>query len=207
MSLGDNKMTRKVLFIVILLMAILATSILITSCSSTPQSGSPGYFLETLTKRDISFSFEYPDNYEKSDPNPYEDTGYEMDVVGERYLALYNETQTSKQINIQLWNPTADYPDAKARLDWYATNLQNVGQNPEISERSPMSVAGLDGEKLVYTYILETDTDMPNRINCWVVACDGKGQIWLISMCTNIEAPEEAKADFEYLIESFKFLD
>jgi hypothetical protein len=200
-------MKYKVLFTTILLIALLATPILITSCSSTPQSGSPGYFLETLTKRDISFSFEYPDDYEKVDPNPYESAGSNIDIVGEIYHATDDETKTSTQLTIQLWNPTADYPDAKARLDWYATNVYNVGENPEINERSSLRVAGVDGEKLVYTYVLESDIEMPNQINCWVVGFDSKGQIWLISICTNIEAPEEAKADFDYLISTFKFLD
>ena len=200
-------MTYKVLFSVILLVAMLATLITLTACSSIPESSNSGYVLETLTKRDISFSFEYPVGYEKSDPNPYESTDINTDVIGERYLALYNDTKTSKQINIQLWNPTADYPDAKARLDYYASNIENVGENPEISERSPLRVAAVDGEKLVYTYVIENTTDMPNRINCWVAAFDVKGQIWFVTMGTNMEAPDEAKADFEHLINTLKLLN
>lgn len=199
-------MMYRVLFSVILLLAILATPILFTACTNTPEA-SPGYILETLSKRDIDLSFEYPVGYEKSDPNPYERTDIEMEVVGERYLALYNETKTSKQINIQLWNPTADYPNAKARLDYYAANIVNTGENPEISERSPLRVAGVDGEKLVFTYTMENAQDMPSRIYCWVAAFDSKGQIWFIILATNIEPPDEAQADFEHLVNTFKILD
>jgi len=200
-------MTYKVLFSVILLIAMLATLITLTACSSTPESSNPDYVLETLTKRDISFSFEYPVGYEKDDPNPYESTDINTDIIGERYLALYPDTQTSKQINIQLWNPTADYPNAKARLDYYAANIKNAWQNAEISERSPLRVAGVDGDKLVYAYVIEDNIDMPNRINCWVAAFDVKGQIWFITMGTNMEAPDEAKADFEHLINTLKLLN
>jgi hypothetical protein len=207
MSFRGNKMTYKVLFSAILLLAILAASISFSACSNNPESSSPGYILETLSKRDINFSYEYPVGYEPSDPNPYERTDIEMEVVGERYLALYTENKTSKQINIQLWNPTVDLPDAKSRLDYYAANIQNAGENPEISERSPLRVAGVDGEKLVFTYTMENVTDMPSRIYCWVAAFDSKGQIWFIIMATNIEAPDEAKADFEHLINTFKILD
>ena len=207
MNLKGKKMSYKVLFSFILFIAIMATSVTLDACSSTTGSNNPGYVLETLTKRDISFSFEYPVGYEKSDPNPYDTAGSSADVVGERYLALYNDTKTSKQINIQLWIPTSDYPSAKARLDYYASNIENVGQNPEITERSPLSVAGIDGEKLVYTYLLEDSTDMPNRINCWIVAFEGKGQIWFISMGTNMLETDEAQADFEHLINTFKILD
>ncbi len=186
---------------------ILSAPLSFTACSGAPESGSPGYYLETLTKRDIRFSFEYPVGYEKSDPNPYESTDVKTDVVGERYLVLYDETKTSKQINIQLWNPTADYPDAKTRLDYYASNIKNVGTNQEITERSPIRITGVDGEQLVYTYKLENDIGMPSQITCWVAVFEGKGQIWFITMGTNIEPPDEAKADFDHLIGTFKFLD
>ena len=200
-------MTRQVLFSAILFMAILFTSISFAACSNNPESSNPGYILETLSKRDIDFSFEYPVGYEKINPNPYEDTGYETGIVGERYVATSNDTKISKQINIQLWNPTADLPDAKSRLDYYAANIQNAGENPEISERSPLRVAGVDGEKLVFTYSMENVTEMPSRINCWVAVFEGKGQIWFITMATNMEVPDEAKADFEHVINTLKFLD
>jgi hypothetical protein len=198
-------MIRKVLFPVVLLLAISAALMPLAACSNNPQSGTPGYILETLSKRGISFSFEYPVAYEKSDPNPYENLDYETDVVGESYIVAFDENNTSKQINIQLWNPTADYPDAASRLDYYAANIINAGQSAEIIERSPLQIAGLDAEKLVYTYIMENVGEMPSGIYSWVAAFDAKGQVWLITMATNMEPTDEAEADFEHLIESFKF--
>ena len=207
MSFRGNKMTNKVLLSVVLLLAILTALIPFTACSNTSESSNPGYILETLSKRDISFSFEYPIAYEKSDPNPYEGLDYEADVVGERYMVAFDESNTSKQINVQLWNPTADYPDATSRLDYFAANIINAGQNPEIIERSPLIIAGLNGEILVYTYTIEDVTNIPNRIYSWVAAFDGKGQVWLITMGTNMAATDEAEADFEHLINTFKLID
>ncbi len=197
-------MTRKVLFSAILLLTILVISIPFTACSNASENS--GYVLETLTKRNISFSFEYPAGYEKNALNPDVEESDESDVVGQNYIAKSNDNMSAKQISIQVWNPMVDFSDAKARLDYFTANIQTAGLDPEISEHSPLRIAGVDGEQLVYSLTIEGVTDIPNRLTCWVAAFDYRGQIWLISVATNMETTVEAKADFDHMVSTFKFL-
>jgi hypothetical protein len=192
---------KSALFIIAI---IIAASVI--GCAKSPETAAnPGYVLENLTERGIGFSFEYPIGYEKGPPDPY--AGETDDVVGEIYVYVSNDSIKQKRISIQLWNPMTELPDAKARLDSFAANTENAGKDPEVSERSPLKVAGIDGEKLVYSVTIEEVQYIPNRLTGWVAAFDYQGQIWLIVVTTNLEAPDEAEADFDHLITTLKFSD
>jgi hypothetical protein len=206
MSLGDNKMIRKVVFSAILLLVLLVTSIPLIACSGTTETGSPGYFLETLTKRGVSFSFEYPDDYEKNE-TIYEEESDELDYIVLQYMASTDYGTYRKIISIQLWNPTTDWQDAVTRMDYYLDNLGDTAQESEVKERSSMQVAGVAGEKAVFSMVVTDITDIPNNLTGWIASFDYKEQIWFLVVTTNMEATDEAEADFVHLIESFKFPD
>jgi hypothetical protein len=199
--------THKVIYSVILLLVVLVVSIAFAGCSSgATENTTPGYITETLTKRGIDFSFEYPDDYEK---NEYiqDDDSDESDYVVLQYYASTDYDVNRKIINIQIWNPMEDGQDARTKLDHYAANLEFTGTDPVVHERSPLQVAGIDAEKMVFSMVVEDITDIPNKLTGWIAAFDYKGQIWFIVVTTNMEATDEVEADFEHLIESFKFLD
>jgi hypothetical protein len=177
--------------------------VIIVSVIGCKNPASPGYVYESLAERDINFSFEYPEGYQKGPDNPYGDLG---DVVGKIYIFTCNDTVSQKRISIQLWNPTTELPNAKARLDKFAANTNNAGKDSVISERSPLTIATISGEKLVYALTLE-DVSIPSRLTGWVASFDYKGQVWMIVVITNMVIPDEAKADFEHLIKTLKFSD
>lgn len=169
---------KKIVKVALFLIAVIIITSII-GCSKN--ASSPGYVLEDLNKRGISFSFEYPDKYKKGPSNPFGEESDTAAVVGEIYTYASNDTISNTRISIQLWNPTTEIPNAKARLDYFANNTKNAGKDPVISERSPLQVATINGEKLVYAFTMEEVTSIPNRLTGWVAAFDYKGQIGLLS--------------------------
>jgi len=206
MIFRENITTRIIIYSVILALAVLVVSIIFTGCSDTPENTTPGYITESLTKRGIDFSYEYPDDYEKNE-SVYEEESDERDYVVLQYYASTDNDTTRKIISIQLWNPTADWQDATTKLDYYRDNLDFTGENVVIHERSSLQVAGVDAEKMVFSMVVEDLTDIPNRLTGWIAAFDYKEQIWFFVVTTNMEATDEVEADFEHIIESFKFPD
>jgi hypothetical protein len=201
-----KKLTLGVLCSAIILLMVTTISITFIGCSSTPEDATPGYVSETYTKRGISFSFQYPDDYEKNE-SVYEEESDERDYISLQYYASINNDTLRKVINIQLWNPTQDWQDARTKLDYYADNLDFTGEDVVIHERSPLQVAEVDGEKMVFSMVVEDITNMPNRLTGWIAAFDYRDQIWFLVVTTNMEPTDEVEADFVHLIESFKFPD
>jgi hypothetical protein len=206
MSFRDKIMKREVLYLAILLLVVPVISLVFPGCSSTPENSTPGYVTETFTKRGIDFSFEYPADYEKFETG-YEEENDEVDYIVLQYSAsTYNGT-FRKVLNIQLWNPTEDWHDAVTKLDYYLAHLGDTGQDPEVKERSALQIAGVAGEKAVFSVVMSDITNIPNRLTGWIAAFDYGEQIWFFVVTTNMETPDEVEADFGHIIESFKFLD
>ena len=206
MSFRDKIMKREVLYLAILLLVVPVISLVFPGCSSAPETSTPGYVTETFTKRGIDFSFEYPEDYEKFETG-YEEENDEVDYIVLQYSAsTYNGT-FRKVINIQLWNPTEDWHDAVTKLDYYLAHLGDTGQDPEVKERSALQIAGVAGEKAVFSVVMSDITNIPNRLTGWIAAFDYGEQIWFLVVTTNMETPDEVEADFGHIIESFKFLD
>jgi hypothetical protein len=206
MSFRDKMVMRKVFYLVILILVVSMIPIPFMSCSSTPENTTPGYVTETFTKRGIDFSFEYPDDYEKYETG-YEEEIDEVDYIVLQYYASTYDGTFRKIINIQLWNPTEDWQDARTKLDYYLAHLGDTGQDPEVKERSSLQVAGVVGEKAVFSVVMTDITNIPNKLTGWIAAFDYRGQIWFLVVTTNMETPDEVEADFGHIIESFKFLD
>jgi hypothetical protein len=206
MSFRDKIMKREVLYLAVLLLVVPVISLVFPGCSSTPENSTPGYITETFTKRGINFSFEYPEDYEKFETG-YEEENDEVDYIVLQYSAsTYNGT-FRKVINIQLWNPTEDWHDAVTKLDYYLAHLGDTGQDPEVKERSALQIAGVAGEKAVFSVVMSDITNIPNKLTGWIAAFDYGEQIWFLVVTTNMETPDEVEADFAHIIESFKFLD
>ncbi|MBN1160860.1 MAG: hypothetical protein JXA17_02785 [Dehalococcoidales bacterium] len=206
MIFKNKVITRKIVYLVIPIFIISMMPMPLTGCSGNHENTTTGYVTETLTKRGIDFSFEYPDDYEKNEfiqDDDTEDLGY----IVLQYMASTDNNMTRKIINVQLWNPTADWQDARTKLDNYADNLDFTGKDVEIYERSPLQVAGTDAEKMVFSMLVEDIQNIPNKLTGWVTAFDYGGQIWFLVVTTNMEDTEEVEADFVHLIESFKLLD
>jgi hypothetical protein len=201
MIFKEKIVMRKVLYLAILMLIMSMIPVPFMGCS-----GTPGYVTETYTKRGINFSFEYPDDYEKQE-SVYEEESNERDYVMLQYYASTDNDTLRKIISIQLWNPTQDWQDAGAKLDRYAASLDITGEDVQILERVPLQVAGADGEKMVFSILVEDIEDIPNKLTGWIAAFGYEGQIWFLVVTTNMEPTDEVEADFVHLIESFKFQD
>ena len=206
MNYKDKTVKKKVLYPAIAVIVVSLISTPLIGCSGTPENTTLGYITETLAKRGVNFSFEYPDDYEK---NEYiqDDDSEDSDYVVLQYYASTDDEKYRKIINIQLWNPMEDAQDARTKLDHYADNLGSTGTDPVVHERSPLEVAGVDAEKMVFSMVVEDIQNIPNTLTGWVAAFDYGGQIWFLVVTTNLEATDEVEADFTHIIESFKFLD
>jgi hypothetical protein len=186
------------LFRAALFIFVIGITGLLIGCGSNTE-----YIKTAATKRGISYSFEYPASYKKS----LADTSQNATVIGDKYVVASDNMKEYKEFNILLWNPTPDFPNAKARLDYYTGLFENMGGKATFKERSPIKVSGIDGEMLNYSYTLEGSTESSNNAIIWIAFIDYKGQIVHIAASSAIEVAGEAKADFEHIIKSFKFLN
>lgn len=206
MKIKEKIITHKVLCFVILILVVSMLPMPFMGCSSTPENTTPGYITETLTKRGIDFSFEYPDDYVKNETG-YEEESNEVDYIVLQYSASSYNGTLRKIINMQLWNPTESWHDASTKLDYYLASLGDTAQESEIIERVPLQVAGVAGEKAVFSMLVADITDIPNRLTGWIAAFDYGEQIWFLVVTTNMENTDEVEDDFMHIIESFKFPD
>jgi hypothetical protein len=202
-----NKMTsRRAIKILISLLLIVVVTL--GGCTTnTTHTTDTEYLKANATKLGISFSFEYPASYTKLTPDAFEDTGGEPSVS-----LLYSEPGSTQekadiQIHVILLSPIAGRPDAAAWTEEHIKLLENNDKGYELIERSAIQVAGINGNMAAYnSSILGKYLNSSNLI-CRDAYIDYKGYIWKISVLAVEEIGDQAKPDFDHLIESFKFLD
>jgi hypothetical protein len=182
-------------FLVLVFIAAMAAAGV--GCSVTP-----GYSIATASLHDIRFSYEYPPVY------TFKQTSNTPDALGYDITGVYTagDELNGKEINIMARTPTADLPNAQAWADKYASTFQQSSDKILDFQISPGQVAGIDCSSIYYKYL--TDSPEPALKAClWLVMFDYRGYIWNIAVAGSESMAEEAKADFDHLIESFKFLN
>ncbi len=195
-----NKMTSQ-RAITILISLLLIVSVILGGCGGTE------YFKANAVKRGISFSFEYPPSYTKLTPDAFEDTGGDYSIS----LLYTKPGSTQEKADIQIYviplSPIAGRPDAVAWTEDHLKILEQNDKNFKLIKRSPVQIAGIDGEMIVYFSSLLGNYLNSSYLICRDAYIDYKEYIWKISVLAIEEMSDQAEPDFEHLIQSFKFLD
>ncbi len=156
----------------------------------------------------VHFSFEYPSSYEAQSE----------DAVGIGNPAYLWHRASSKPFP---WNDisilfityskgTIAY-NATAMLDYDLANLRNLSPPGQFSllERSKIVVSGVQGELAAIRYPIPPNIAYygPGPTITRIVSFDKDDLIWVITLNSNQEAADKAKADFEHILQTFKFLE
>lgn len=189
------------LFLLVLLI-LLSSVFIFTGCS--------GYTRFTLREGDAHFTFEYPKDYDEkyvSIVSIFTRMTFCRSLLEEDWIDSWFRVRVSK---VGWWS---SYPDAKATLEadilWSADTFEDY----QILERSPVSVAGVEGEQVISSYTAEHDdphADYFMKEGLTVnrdIYFDHNGFIWEITMMSIEEMAEADEAVWEHILKTFKILD
>lgn len=94
-------------------------------------------------------------------------------------------------------------------LDYELSRVEEL-QDFELLERSPMTIAGTHGERIIFSYYgyhssMESEAETGTAYKAYF---DSEGLIWRVVMIADEYATaERAEAHFEHVLETFKILD
>jgi hypothetical protein len=162
------------------------------------------YIEATVTKMGITFSFEYPSSY--IDPSGTLTNEYPSGGVTE-YVSDNDRYLIKKIITVSIREASLEYPTSGVLIDHAIEDLEMFWGQFELIERSNVRVAGIDGEMVVYSGYFQNLGYTSNHYQVWEVYLDYMGQIVIIMLYSTVNMADEAEADFEHLIQTFKFLD
>lgn len=173
-------------------------------CSSTPPYKT--FSFEHRTKPNAQypveqvthFSFEYPRGYKRSGTYAKDDPVPPIIVWFARATGTFGcvrRTDTIFGVNVG-WSPeSGNATEAASRA------LSALGDGGLVRERSSVMVGGLTGEQVVYH-----DPRQPNAPEVRAVFFDYEGRIWEIYIYSETARAEQAKLDFDHIIQTFKIL-
>jgi hypothetical protein len=188
-----------IFFNVISLICTVSIGILIIGCINNSE-----YKAVTVTKSGIRFSFEYPKSY--SDYT-YSLNSENTMVVLFRYLPDTNPQTADREILIDTWITNTAFPNATALLDRFLDDIPDVSKGFKLIERSPIQVSGITGEMIYYSERINNVNLNTDNIKSWEIYLDYKEKIVTISLICNIDNADKAKEEFDYLIQSFNFMN
>jgi len=173
-------------------------------------SGCSGYKRFTLREGDAHFSFHYPKDYKNA-----------LTDIGSGYTWVTFERLLPDEVQAVSWftvtvdkagTGRGEYTDAKDALE-YDISIRSKLDNYQLLERSPVSVAGVAGEQLIWShfsfspYIKGESPKETKPMFSRHVYFDHGGLIWGISMTSIEKMAEETEQYFEHLLETFRILD
>lgn len=154
------------------------------------------YKTYTLKHGAVHFSFEYPSRYEKQ--SEYLQSS-ELAPIGIRFVHRQPDApgkDTVFGVNISRLAP--EWPDAKAAV----ARIISLGNTIQVTEQSLTTVAGISGELVVYL-----DSRMPNTPSIREVFFVFDGLLWNIFIYSDVSKADQAKADFNQILQTFKILE
>jgi hypothetical protein len=202
--------------------------------SSTIDAINENYNKFTLREGDARFSFEYPTNYEEmvtylhvGDETPAYVFGRYTAVSFDRSIVEENQLLERSYLHVAAREASSlDNSDAKAALEdeiaKFATSKNN--RDFEIIDRSPVTIAGVVGERVEFSYCqFQSDpfieyegpyVELPITSIVRYVCFDHDGFVWSIfleSWPIFLESTEglaeEDGVHFEHILETFTILD
>jgi hypothetical protein len=204
-------MVNKIGIINILLLFILVISPIFSGCQNIDNSTNKTF---TFTKG-IKFSFEYPSHYQKQSYLAYKSGELKGSVTF--FDKLTSDWYWLDQIFIGVEDSNKSAHEAISEI------IENK-LNKEIIENSNVTMAGMQGEMLVYTYHAQQQVDNSSGLSCShreitqpsdpnnvfetdriAYFSDGK-RLWSVEIGWSESKAEQQKADFDHILQTFKIL-
>jgi hypothetical protein len=171
--------------------------------------GCGGYRKFTVRSGVGGCSFEYPSSYARPSIDRFDDS---TSVFASTY-SREKDPPPDAFIAVTLMKKSDSFPDYRALLE-YELSIAQVGQASEFKlvNRSPIAVAGVQGEQIVYHYVRFQSTDLftvSKRIPAIRHSAyfEKDSRLWDITVDSRADIAVQAIADFEHIMNSFKFLD
>jgi hypothetical protein len=163
----------------------------------------------TVSQGSMPFTFEYPKSLKTGDDF--------NDWILVHYIYLSStkhdgdgKEHTEKLLRIAIDDFTSNIPDASASIASTVRILTASNypiKNVEILERTGMTVAGITGEMIHYNAVFPATPSYDNHLmSCRELAFVYKQYVWKISYDTYAELENEAAAEFDNIVNSFKFI-
>jgi hypothetical protein len=174
-----------------------------------------GFKNYTFNNNYISCSFEYPVSLSIA----HVDKGSDESPVAIVYFSpIQLKNQDDLSIALYILKKDLVYRSYSAYLDRDISSFQNSSFKDEliVINRDNITIDGIAYEKLIYSYfrqnvpIYKNDKlVLPDKIPAisYNAYFENNGFLGKISVDAKIKKSEQAKSDFEHLIDSFKFLD
>lgn len=187
-----------------LLGALLLASVAVGGCSSSAYKmfsfehrvkPTPQHPEEQITH----FSFEYPRAYRRSGTYAKDDPVPPIIVRFARAtgtLGCVRRTDTVFAITIGL-----GFPGYTNATEAASRAISALGEGGVVREHSSVTVAGLTGDQVVYH-----DPRQPAAPEVSAVYFDYGGRIWNIYIYSETTRADQARLDFEHVIQTFKIL-
>ena len=178
----------------------ISVPILLLICGCTTNE----YQKITVTKEDISFSFEYPATYQNHDETYFSITLLRWD--GETLAWDYSNFNTV--FSIQIFDQTEEFPDAASYLDACLTNYSEA-PDYELFERSKILLSGVEGEFISYKARAGLSGEYINPKTSYFreIYLDYGDKRWVISIDCYQEMVEQVTEEFDHIIKTFRFLN
>jgi hypothetical protein len=205
-------MINKIIKIGSLLLLILVILPVFPGCQKTDNNT---YKAFTFTKG-IKFSFEYPSNYYREVVQPYKP--WASAGILEFYDKLPSDWYWYDNFNIRVGDSYKSANEA----------IQEIVNNPlkkQIIEISSVTMAGMPGEMLVYSYPVQPLPDAQLGLSCSprkinhpdnpynvlnidrIAYFSSGNKIWGVEIGWSESKADQAKADFDHILLTFKILD
>ena len=188
------------------IMIIIPVPILLLICGCTLN----GYQKITLTKQDVTFSFEYPITYQQQEESDGS-IAYTFSVVflrpdGDTIKLDYSNINTA--FSIHIFDQTEKFPNATSYLDARLSDYSDA-LDYQLFERSRILLSGVEGEFASYKMRTGLSGEYldPKTSYFREVYLDYKGKEWVIDISCYQEMIEQVKEEFDHIIQTFKFLD
>jgi hypothetical protein len=172
------------------LIALMVTVPILAGCNTSQ------YKTYTLKHDAVHFSFEYPSSYKKQ--SEYLQSS-ELAPIGIRFVHRQpNAPSKDTVFAVNISRPAPEWPDAKGAV----ARIISLGNTIQVTEQSPITVAGISGELVVYL-----DSRMPNTPSVREVFFVFDGLLWNIGIYSDESEADQAKVDFDHILQTFKILE
>ncbi len=172
-------------------------------------SGCSSYSKYTLRNGAVKFSLEYPPSY--LTPREYIDQSENPVGLGFDLRHSEEDPMRDAYIWVGVITPGEIFPDYRTSME-FDLRMDLSDQLAGLVERSPITVDSARGEQVVYPYtwlrVIEGSTELNKTAAITYAAYfEHNGFLWGIGVKSTAGRADEAKADFEHIVQSFRFLD
>jgi hypothetical protein len=195
---------------ILIVMAIMAVVLVIMSTNRS------GYTRFTQVEGDVHFSFDYPRSYEET----FNDVSSGSATVSfDHSIVEEGRIIEDSYLRVDVYRAgLVDVPDAEAALEATIASFATDEHYSdfEILDRSPVTIAGVEGEQVIFSYCLfediPSDSEGPSLKlpATFIVRCayfDHDNFIWEIFLQSTEGIAEEDGAHFEHILETFAIPD